>query len=284
MGKDLIANFKLGKRVFQEMSDACNFDLLKISQSGSSEDLNDGQISGLLVVALSIACSSVLEEAGVRAAFHAGYSVGHYGALFGAGCIELSELSRLVALRGGLLKKAASIEPRSSMLGVIGLSVEDITKALNGVDFYFSNYNVKGNYSISIKMADKEKCISRLLELNAIKVVPLEVEAGWHSPFVKSVSKEYEKILSKFKFAKPQTQFFSNVTGEQIIDASTHLIEHIYSPVRWDIVQSNLGSEKPDIYIELGEKNQLSTFLKFSNRKARVISCRDISKVLSFIT
>ena len=63
MGKDLSDNFTLAKQIFQEADDTLGYKLSDLMFNGPDKDLEDTSCSQPAIMAVSVACWKVLNEA-----------------------------------------------------------------------------------------------------------------------------------------------------------------------------------------------------------------------------
>ena len=77
------------------------------------------------VTAVSMACFSLLKEAGIEAEIVAGHSVGEYAALFSAGVVTVEDALRLAMKRGELMNREAVKNP-GAMAALIGMNIQEV--------------------------------------------------------------------------------------------------------------------------------------------------------------
>ena len=120
MGKDLSDNFTLAKQIFQEADDTLGYKLSDLMFNGPDKDLEDTSCSQPAIMAVSVACWKVLNEAmgdmKLKVQCSAGHSLGEYTSLVISGVISYSDGLRLVQERGRLMHDASVVRPGSCLL------------------------------------------------------------------------------------------------------------------------------------------------------------------------
>lgn len=274
MGRDFYESSNEIRELFHHIDEIAELPISKFCFEGPETKLYDGVISGLAVFACSMAISKYLPislKNNVKSV--AGYSIGQYSAMADSEILSLEKIAPIIRKRGEYLKEAAK-ETESTMIGVIGVQVPDILKISEDYELYISNENSPGNYSISCKRKDLEGILKDLGQFNPIRAMALNVEGGWHSPFMKTAANKLRGELEKVQFENPKCLFYENVYGENIEDINDLkrlLVEHVTSPVKWIDVIRNIKGSVDGVFLEVGVGKQLSQFTKFISRKSKVI-------------
>lgn len=250
--------------------------LTDVCFSGDTQKIFDAYWSGLAVVTMSAALWELSAASRGQFSVAAGYSVGQFGAFFAAGVLDLESMIRLVAERGRCLKSASQIV-ETAMVAVIGLPLERVQSVVaRHPHAVISNFNAPGNYSIGCLRTAAAVIVSDLEGAGAVKVVVLEVEGAWHSPHMKAAADEFRPILEKTPFHHPKLNIVDNVTGrffagtDAIVD---QLYRHIYEPVLWQQSVLKLKEAGYTNYQEFSLRPQLATFIKFTDRSAKISTC-----------
>lgn len=274
MMSDMVASYPVVRDSVAEISDLTQTDLYSLYKSGDEPTLHDGRLSGLIVAASSAALLELVkQEIGIEGAAFAGYSVGQYTALYAAGAMTLKEMLHVLEQRQIFLDTAAKEKP-SRMVGVIGVPqerVDDILSHYNGA--IISNYNCPNHFSISCCAEDADKIAQDFDKAEAIKSIVLPVAGGWHSPFVDGAAEELKGVLSDLTIETPQGLFIDNVTAQPVKDIEVirnNLYDHVKSPVYWQQSVRYMSEQGFEDFVEIGYGDQLSKFIKFTNRRAAV--------------
>ncbi len=272
MGRDIYEAYPDKRYIFHKAREIVGEDIKNICFNKNGKELEDARISGLAVFIVSALIYEILKDY-ISPLAYAGYSVGQYSALYASGAFSFESSLSLLNFRGRCLQKGA-VENRTGMFGVIGLNVEtinEITKKTGKA--YIANYNSPGNYSVSYHDSVKDGLLWELEKADAMKVVNLPVAGGWHCPFMKSAADMFKPELLAQPVKPPHKGFIDNYTAEtvnSVDELQNSLYHHVYSPVKWHHSVKKMIDMGADTFIEIGFGNQLSKFIKFTNRKVKV--------------
>lgn len=281
MGRSVVEQFPEAGRVLDRVDEILGFSLSRICLEGPAERLTDPVISGLAVFAVSAATLEVVRGFAQATAF-AGYSVGQYTAIHAAGALTLEDTVRLLRARGRCMESAARENP-STMLSVIGLPDSQAARiAQRWSDVYVSNYNGPGHVSFACSTEVAPNLEKALEEHGVMRIVRLGVAGGWHSPFMFPAVACLREALAEITFAPWTGLLGDNVTGAVVAgpqDLPATLLAHLYSPVRWTEVIRTLRRMGIRRFVEIGFNNQLTTFVRFIDRKAEALSTSTIADI-----
>lgn len=287
MGIEIINSFPEALCIVEKVSEKTGLDVFDLCKNGSPNVLTESRVSAIVVFALSASIFEVLKLYKPYAC--AGYSVGQYSALYSSRSLTFEDAIQSVDIRSQLLKNCA-LESDTAMIGVIGIPEATLISELATLDNVFiANYNSPGNVTLSFRKEHKKQLFARLGKLNPLKMVEIPVEGGWHSPFMLNAAQNFKEYLNRLKIKKPNCIFVENYTGE-ILDDSDKIKDclyyHIFSPVKWKQSVDKLVSVGINNFIEIGNGNQLSKFIKFTNRKVNTYttsSFKEISQTIEVL-
>jgi len=279
MGKDLHDKYSLVQDLFKEADDTLGFSLSKLVLSGPKEelDLTENTQPAIFLISYSI-FKLIKDEFKIdlnKANFFAGHSLGEYSALTSAGSLSFSETLRILKIRG---KAMQSSVPKGigGMVAVLGSEIEIIENIINEntdkYNCYIANDNSVGQIVLSGNIDDLEKMMADLKASN-IKNIKLPVSAPFHCKLMNKATLVMSEEITKLKFEEPKNILISNVTGEEISNASELkdlLIKQIESRVRWR--ESVLLMIKKGVtqFIEIGPGKVLSGLVKRIDRNIKV--------------
>jgi [acyl-carrier-protein] S-malonyltransferase len=283
---DIIECYPGIRQTLMQFSDLCGHDMIELHRHASIETLTDAKLSGLIVVAGSIALADFLKSQGVAPAAVAGYSVGQYAALYAANVLDMPALVDLLLCRQECLDQAAKRVP-SVMISVIGVPLEKIEQLQQRHEaLYITNYNCPNHMTLACSKAAQGDILNALQELSPIKVTLLPVAGGWHSPFVEPSAAPLKEKLASASLNDPSCLFLDNVTGQVESDSETirqNLYAHLFRPVLWQQSIKALAATNSDPFIEVGYGDQLSKFIKFTNRRAQIHRTGTAAELQQFI-
>jgi len=215
-----------------------------------------------------------------RAQFVAGHSLGEYSALVAAGVLSFEDALLLVAERGRLMQEAGALlgEP-TGMTAVIGLTESELQAVCEAADVDLANLNAPGQVVISGPLQALDKAASLAKERGALRVVPLQVSAAFHSRWMRPMSKRFAELISQASFAEPQLDIIANVTARpaRSADEIRGLLEmQTYSPVRWVESVQYMAEQGVRAFVEIGPGKVLSGLVKRIVPNAQVLASEDI--------
>ncbi len=273
MGESVLSHYPETNKTLDQISNFSSIDIRKLCLEDPDSNLQESVQSALAVFSISALILEILKKNSVQPHVYAGYSVGYYSALYASGYISLKTTCEILVFRANLLKESAKENP-SGMIGIIGLNkkkIKDIIKNFNQV--YIANENSPVNFTLSYQLKIKNELIDSFEKANAMKVVEIPVEGGWHSPFMKNAAKIFSGYINKIKFSNSNKIIIDNFTAKnvkKIREFPSLLTNHIYQPVKWkNCIQTLINYGCTD-FIEVGYGDQLSKFIKYTNRKMNI--------------
>jgi [acyl-carrier-protein] S-malonyltransferase len=100
MGAAFAASSAAARAAFDRASAALGFDVAEVCFDGPLERLSSTEMTQPALTATSVACLAAVEEAGFKADYVIGHSVGEYAALVAAGSLSVEDAMVLVRERG----------------------------------------------------------------------------------------------------------------------------------------------------------------------------------------
>lgn len=285
MGRDLAENYSVAQRVFEEANDVLDFDLLQTIWEGTSDQLQQTEVTQPAILATSIACLAVLQEQGLQADVVAGLSLGEYAALVAAGSLKFSEAVPLVQQRGRFMQEAVPAG-QGTMAAIIGMTDGEIflvcQQAAQGQVVEPANFNCPGQVVIAGDVAAVERASRLALEQGARKAVVLPVSAPFHSSLLQPAGINLGKVLHKITVRDPLIPIISNTTAKVVQGAEevrTNLVAQVSSPVLWTDSVRNMLKMGVDIFVEVGPGRSLSGFIGKIERQATRCQVEDTASL-----
>ena len=121
MAKEISEISEAASRVLDDATDALGFDIRNLLFDSDEETLKITENTQPAILAASVACARPLIEAGIRADYTGGLSLGEYAAHVIAGSIDFKDAVRLVRKRGKYMQEAVPLG-EGSMAAILGLS------------------------------------------------------------------------------------------------------------------------------------------------------------------
>lgn len=203
-----------------------------------------------------------LEESGHKPDYVAGHSLGEFNALLAADCFDFETGLRLVQKRGELMSQASG----GGMAAVLNATIEDIEAVfeklgLKNIDL--ANYNSPSQIVISGSKEELDQARPHFQE-GAMKCVPLNTSAAFHSRYMQPAREAFESYLKAFEIRDPSIPVISNVTAKPYEAGQTqvNLAAQITSSVKWFESIQYLRSLGEMEFEEIGHGNVLSKIQK----------------------
>ena len=276
MGKDFYDNFLSSKKVFDQADEILGYKLSDVIFNGPKEKLTQTKNCQLAVFVTSMAMLAAIKEvrADIRPIVCSGLSLGEYSALCASNKISFKEALKLISKRASVMSKVCS-KTNGKMAAVIGLKKEDIEKALKDIEeVWIANLNTETQIVISGTKEGIEKATTKLKEIKARRVIPLDVAGAFHSPIMTDAQNELEKDILEANIIKSDIAIVMNVVADLVFDVDNikrFLIQQITSSVKWtDSIKKMEG--KVDLFIEIGAGKSLTNMNKKNAAVAKTIS------------
>lgn len=286
MGKNLVENFAIAARVFEELNDALNFSVTRLCLEGSPEDLQLTENTQPAILAVSVAVLRTLESEGFPVPdFVAGHSLGEYSALVAAGSLSRTDAIRTVRARGRYMQEAVPAGV-GAMAAVIGAELNDINiacvEASQGQVCAPANINSANQVVIAGHAEAIERATELLKTRGAKKVVKLNVSAPFHCALMMPAQERLAEDLAKIAFNDLKVPLISNVDAASVTkgpEARDGLVRQVSSPVRWLQSVELLIREGVDTFVEVGPGKVLTGLMRQISREVRCLNVEDTASL-----
>jgi len=283
MGRDLVENFPLARRTFEEADDALGFSIAKLCFEGPEEQLRLTEFQQPAICTVSVAALRVLEEKGIAPAFVAGHSLGEYAANVAAGSLAFADAVRIVRQRGRFMQEA--VPPgRGAMAAVLGLSSEETARACDDAAaetqsiVSAANFNSPEQTVISGEAPAVERAAQLAKDRSAKRVVMLQVSAPFHCALMQPAQDRLAELLRATEFAVPRIPVAVNVDAALESDPAKlrdALIRQVTGAVRWVESMRLLIAAAPGAFVEVGPGKVLSGLMRQIDRAQTCLNVED---------
>lgn len=285
MGKDIVNEFESASKVFDSASKVLGYDMKKLVFEGPEEQLKITENTQPAILTASYAMLQPLIEAGVKADFTAGLSLGEYTANVYAKTITFEDAVKIVRLRGKYMQEEVPAGV-GGMTAVIGLEDEVVVKACNDVkEFGYvacANFNCPGQVVVSGELKALEKVGELLKTLGAKRVIPLAVSAPFHCRLLINAGEKLKSQFDKTSFNEPIIPVVANTTGlpyNNVNDISKLLVEQVSQTVKWTNSIKYMMAQGVDTFVEIGPGKTLSGLIKKTDRSVKIYNIQDIASL-----
>ncbi|MBN2353006.1 MAG: acyltransferase domain-containing protein [Spirochaetales bacterium] len=283
MGRRQYQDIPAFREALDEVSEAVGEDIPVLCWGGlRTRAKNDPYLSHVAIWAVNYAMFRTMKAHGIRPYYLLGHSLGEVISACLCGAFAFEDACALIALRGRLFAENRRT-CRSDMHAAIGepaavANALDALKEIAGV--YPVNYNTPKQvvFSVSDEQAPEftaaaQKC--------GLRVVPLRVGNGCHSPFVGEIGDPLDRCLDGIAFREMEIPVFSAVTGSALVSSGAlkdALKRHLLSPVRWWKTLEALDAECAPSYrfIDIGFSKSARGLVIGWNAKASVLQAESL--------
>ncbi len=274
MGKSLWEISPAARQVF-EVADSIRPGTSKQCFEGTTEELSVTKNTQPCLYCVDLAAARALEEAGVRADFCAGFSLGEVAALTFAGAFSDKDGFSFVTSRGEAMQKAAEENP-GAMAAVLKLSNETVEGLCGEFENVWPvNYNCPGQLVVAGRKEELGLFCEKAAEAGG-RAVPLAVSGGFHSPLMESAASELESVLAALPLEEPRFPVYANLTASPYgEDGKETLLNQLKNPVRWQETLENLKGAGADTFVECGPGKTLSGLVKKTLKDVKILRVED---------
>ena len=267
MGAEFYQEYDFVREIFDMAEETIKMHISNLCFKGPMEDLTQTVNLQPAVTTVNLACLAVLNKEGVAYDFCAGHSLGEYSALNAADVVSAEDTIKLVYHRGTLMHRE-SLKNKGAMHAIVGLPFGDVATLVAEVQQQGTVSVANHNSELQIVITGSPESVDQVSKLagqKGAKAIPLKVSGAWHSELIKGAEEEFNTLLSKINFHRPQKSLVLNVTGEMATDADEIKVgmqRQLCSPVKWYDVINTLIQQKMDTFVEVGPGRVLTGLLK----------------------
>jgi [acyl-carrier-protein] S-malonyltransferase len=205
----------------------------------------------------------------------AGHSLGEYTALAAAEAMSFSDGLALVAARGAAMAEA-SASTNSAMAAVIGVDedvVDDIAarRRADGGALHVANINAPGQIVVSGGTEDIAWLVDNARSLGVRRAIPLNVAAGFHSPFMEGARRRLTAVLDDMTFSTPRFSVVANATASIMEDPASSLADQLTAPVRFSETLLTMAAAGVDTFVHVGPGDVTAGLARRTVPAARVM-------------
>ena len=264
MGRQLYESQPLFRRILDRCDEllrpSLDISLLEVlyPTPGQPSPINETAYTQPALFALEYALAELWRSWGITPSAVLGHSVGEYVAACVAGVLSLEEGLQLVATRGRLMQDLAQE-------GAMAAVMADVTRVARALVPYAAEVSIAAvNGPENIVISGRRQAlqtITRALEADGIKTVPLTVSHAFHSPLMESILPAFENAAREMRFGAPQLSIVSNVTGDyltqQDVTTPAYWSRHIRQPVQFAAGMHTLQEHGYTVFVEIGPQPTL---------------------------
>ncbi|HEV7797600.1 MAG TPA: ACP S-malonyltransferase [Pyrinomonadaceae bacterium] len=287
MGRNLVENFSVAARLFEELNDALHFSISRLCFEGTPEDLQLTENTQPAILAVSVAALRTMESEGFpQPDYVAGHSLGEYSALVAAKSLAATTAVTTVRARGRYMQEAVPVGT-GAMAAVLGVELKDIERACveasQGEVCAPANINSRGQVVIAGHAEAVERASELLRAAGAKRVLKLN-GAPSHSALMKSAEERLAVDLERIAFNNLTVPLVTNVAAAIIrkgAEARESLVRQVSSPMRWLESIELLIQEGVDTFVEVGPGKVLTGLMRQISREVKCFNVEDAASLKS---
>lgn len=268
MGRDVYEAFPAFREAFDAAREQLGFDLHKVCFEDPDGVLNETQYTQPCMVAFAAGITAVLQQAGIRADYLAGLSLGEYSALQAAGVFDPAQAVLLAECRGKAMAKAAE-GVESAMIAVLGLGREALAECCEKASALgtaqICNLNCPGQIVIGGEKNAVQEAGRLALQAGAKRCLPLKVSGPFHTRLMAPAGEALRQRFQTEHFGELRTPVLFNCLGREKTEQESIpglLIRQVQSSVYMEDTLRRLGELGVDRVIEVGPGKALTGFVK----------------------
>lgn len=282
MGKELADTFSIARHLFEEADDALGFKLSALCFAGSEADLKLTANTQPAILTTSIAALKVAEqEAGLKADYVAGHSLGEYSALVCSGAFSFTDAVKTVRARGTFMQEAVPVGTgtMAAMLGIDRDVLEEICRdAAEGEVVSPANFNSPGQIVIAGSVTAVARAIEIAKSRGFRKTMLLPVSAPFHCALMQPAADRLAKVLDMVSILDMTVPVFANADAapNNLKDrVKPLLVTQVCSPVLWDQSVTAMAALGVTKFIEIGPGKVLSGLVKRITKEVEIANIED---------
>ena len=282
MGEELLD--KYSNILIDDFEETLGWSLQETILNSNQEEVTKTNIAQPYIFAISYCYGlEVIKKLGLPKV-GIGHSLGEYTALSLSEILSYKDALKIISVRGKAMQEA--VEGSSTTLAAVLTSnlketiksVEDLVE--QGVDINISNYNDASQIVIGGSNEDIDYLKLNPKDLQAKRVIPLDVAGAFHSPVVSSAKNKVKEVIEEIEFKKGQFSVYMNVDANiaKLSTVKDQLINQIDSSVMfYDQILNIEKFEQPESWYHIGPGNVTAGMVKksISSKNVKVVNSLD---------
>ena len=246
MGRELL-EFPLTQLRLKQAESILGWSISKLWQSDEHQLSNTQYAQPCLYVFMTL-LADFLKRSGYQPNVVSGYSFGEYIALYAAGVYDFETGLKLIKKRAEIMSRL----PKGSMVTVIGFNSEKLKQVvMDTPNVWLANDDLK----YAILSGTSEAIDSVLSQVSIKRIIPLSVNAAFHTPLVETAAQEFEEVLNAVNFQPFSIPIFCSIDltfSFNIEQVKRNLIQQISQPVRWKTISRTLVTQGIEEALQIG--------------------------------
>ena len=282
MGEELLD--KYSNILIDDFEETLGWSLQETILNSNQEEVTKTNIAQPYIFAISYCYGlEVIKKLGLPKV-GIGHSLGEYTALSLSEILSYKDALKIISVRGKAMQEA--VEGSSTTLAAVLTSnlketiksVEDLVE--QGVDINISNYNDASQIVIGGSNEDIDYLKLNPKDLQAKRVIQLDVAGAFHSPVVSSAKNKVKEVIEEIEFKKGQFSVYMNVDANiaKLSTVKDQLLNQIDNSVMfYDQILNIEKFERPESWYHIGPGNVTAGMVKksISSKNVKVVNSLD---------
>ena len=213
-----------------------------------------------------------------------GHSLGEYTALSLSEILSYKDALKIISVRGKAMQEAVE-RSGTTLAAVLTSNLKETIKSVEdlveqGVDINISNYNDASQIVIGGSNEDIDYLKLNPKDLQAKRVIQLDVAGAFHSPVVSSAKNKVKEVIEEIEFKKGQFSVYMNVDANiaKLSTVKDQLLNQIDNSVMfYDQILNIEKFEQPESWYHIGPGNVTAGMVKksISSKNVKVVNSLD---------
>ena len=210
-----------------------------------------------------------------------GHSLGEYTALSLSEILSYKDALKIISVRGKAMQEAVE-RSGTTLAAVLTSNLKETIKSVEdlveqGVGINISNYNDASQIVIGGSNEDIDYLKLNPRDLQAKRVIPLDVAGAFHSPVVSSAKNKVKEVIEEIEFKKGQFSVYMNVDANiaKLSTVKDQLLNQIDNSVMfYDQILNIEKFEQPESWYHIGPGNVTAGMVKksISSKNVKVVN------------
>ena len=282
MGEELLD--KYSNILIDDFEETLGWSLQETILNSNQEEITKTNIAQPYIFAISYCYGlEVIKKLGLPKV-GIGHSLGEYTALSLSEILSYKDALKIISVRGKAMQEAVE-RSGTTLAAVLTSNLKETIKSVEdlveqGVGINISNYNDASQIVIGGSNEDIDYLKLNPRDLQAKRVIPLDVAGAFHSPVVSSAKNKVKEVIEEIEFKKGQFSVYMNVDANiaKLSTVKDQLINQIDNSVMfYDQILNIERFEQPESWYHIGPGNVTAGMVKksISSKNVKVVNSLD---------
>lgn len=279
MGEELLD--KYSNILIDDFEETLGWSLQETILNSNQEEVTKTNIAQPYIFAISYCYGlEVIKKLGLPKV-GIGHSLGEYTALSLSEILSYKDALKIISVRGKAMQEAVE-RSGTTLAAVLTSNLKETIKSVEdlveqGVGINISNYNDASQIVIGGSIEDIDYLKLNPRDLQAKRVIPLDVAGAFHSPIVSSAKNKVKEVIEEIEFKKGQFSVYMNVDANiaKLSTVKDQLINQIDNSVMfYDQILNIERFEQPESWYHIGPGNVTAGMVKksISSKNVKVVN------------